>query len=756
MRLATRAPGVVNRAGVTTAFALLAATAASLAQAQQAVILEEIIVTATKRTERLQDVPISVSAITAQDMQARGLSQYADYLNSVPGVFFQDSGPGKGTIRIRGVSAAEGGVPSTTATYFGESVTSVLTNQGGKPNLRLVDIERVEVLRGPQGTLFGADALAGVVRIIPAAPQLDGFEAHLGMRGFTTSHSSEGSYHFEGVANLPLVKDRLAARIVAYRDTIAGYIDNEFGGREAIDYSDGFGLPSGSLVSPAIPAFKRKDIDAEDTWGVRAALRWQASENLTIDLTHAMQDVQLDSEPYVQPSAGDFAQARSLDVFRRGAYGERLDLTSLVGNYTWERASLTAISSWTRLKRFANQDTTDLAASELGIPLPWLLEDKSDGQLFTQEVRLQSLGESRLQWLLGAFYLTAHSDGGQRLPDFSCPTCLSTLLAGQDYAFLAGPGRLFEQEQRSIFGQASYQFAKAWTLGLGARYLEADLVSPFLPLDGILSAGAPAVPTVEGSNDEFNPSAYLRFEPSQDVTTYVQAGRGFRSGQANQALPDSCLSDAQALGVRPITDPDTLWNYELGVKTRHAGGRLVVNAAVYKHKWSGVQLLSGLPCGFAVIVNGGEVTGKGAELELIAEPSDSWRLNLAVAYNHSEFDSVVPGTGYSPGQRLPNAPRVNGNFGLQRSFRLGGEWGGFVRGDYTYVGNVISQFGPIDAFDSTSVRVSFQRADLALELFGRNVFDERGILTREDPALGAHQTLIRPREIGVEVRYDFN
>lgn len=469
MRLATRAPGVVNRAGVTTAFALLAATAASLAQAQQAVILEEIIVTATKRTERLQDVPISVSAITAQDMQARGLSQYADYLNSVPGVFFQDSGPGKGTIRIRGVSAAEGGVPSTTATYFGESVTSVLTNQGGKPNLRLVDIERVEVLRGPQGTLFGADALAGVVRIIPAAPQLDGFEAHLGMRGFTTSHSSEGSYHFEGVANLPLVKDRLAARIVAYRDTIAGYIDNEFGGREAIDYSDGFGLPSGSLVSPAIPAFKRKDIDAEDTWGVRAALRWQASENLTIDLTHAMQDVQLDSEPYVQPSAGDFAQARSLDVFRRGAYGERLDLTSLVGNYTWERASLTAISSWTRLKRFANQDTTDLAASELGIPLPWLLEDKSDGQLFTQEVRLQSLGESRLQWLLGAFYLTAHSDGGQRLPDFSCPTCLSTLLAGQDYAFLAGPGRLFEQEQRSIFGQASYQFAKAWTLGLGAR-----------------------------------------------------------------------------------------------------------------------------------------------------------------------------------------------------------------------------------------------------------------------------------------------
>ena len=152
-------------------------------------VLQEIIVTATKRTERLQDVPIAVSAITGEDIQARGFTNYADYLNSIPGVYFQDAGPGHGQIRIRGISAAEGGVPSTTATYFGETVTSVLTNFGGKPNLRLVDIDRVEVLRGPQGTLFGASALAGVVRIIPNAPDLQEFEANVGVRGFTTAHS---------------------------------------------------------------------------------------------------------------------------------------------------------------------------------------------------------------------------------------------------------------------------------------------------------------------------------------------------------------------------------------------------------------------------------------------------------------------------------------------------------------------------------------------------------------------------------------
>jgi len=752
MNAKSRAPSpcLARTACVFATFPLFAASGA--ARAEDSRVLEEIVITATKRVERLQDVPISVSAITSNDIAARGFSQYADYLNSVPGVFFQDSGPGKGTIRIRGVSGVEGGVPSTTATYFGESVTSVLTNQGGKPNLRLVDIERVEVLRGPQGTLFGADALAGVVRIIPAAPQLDKIEGHLGVRGFSTTHSSEESYHAEGVLNLPLIADRLAARVVAYGDSIGGYIDNVFPGQEAVDYSDAYELPPGTLVTPAIAAFERNDIDTEETWGVRAALRWMASEQLTIDLTHVIQDVQLDSEPFVEPGQGDFNQRRGLDVFRQGDYGERLELTSLVGDYSWESVALTAISSWTRLERFANQDVTFLAG---GLPIPWLLEDQSQGKLFTQEVRVQSRGEGRLQWLAGVFYLSADSDGGQRIADFSCPTCMPTVFAGQDFAFSTEYGQLSRQEQRSVFGQASYRVAPRWTVGVGARYLEADLRSPFPALDGILSGGAPPMPTVEGSDDEFNPSAYVRFEPTANITTYAQASRGFRSGQANQALPDACVPDAEALGTRPMTEADTLWSYELGMKSRLADDRLVLNAAIYRHKWSGVQLVTLLACGFSVLTNGGEVEGQGAEIELVAEPFTSWRMNVALAYNDSEFESVVAGTAFSPGDRLQDAPRVNTGVGLQRTFQVNTEWSGFVRGDYNYVGNVLSQFGRIDAFDTTSLRVSLQRSDLALELFGRNIFDERGVVTLMETPLGPRQTLIRPREIGVEIRYQF-
>ena len=207
--------------------------------------LEEIVVTATKRTEALQDVPVAITAITAADIEARGFTNYSDYINTVPNMFMLDLGPGAGTrIYIRGL-VAEGGSGFPVATYFGEAVTSVLTNNGGFANLRLVDIDRVEVLRGPQGTLFGANSLAGVLRIVPNAPDLNDFQVNVDARGWSTAHSGDGSEHFEGVINLPIISDRLAARLVAYQDHIAGFLDNVVPAAAPFDYSAGFGAPAG-------------------------------------------------------------------------------------------------------------------------------------------------------------------------------------------------------------------------------------------------------------------------------------------------------------------------------------------------------------------------------------------------------------------------------------------------------------------------------------------------------------------------------
>ena len=726
-------------------------------------VLQEIVVTATKRTERLQDVPISVSAITGEDIQARGFTNYADYLNTVPGVYFQDSGPGTSQIRIRGISAAEGGVPSTTATYFGETVTSILTNFGGKPNLRLVDIERVEVLRGPQGTLFGASALAGVVRIIPNAPNLQEFEADVGMRGYTTAHSDDESYHLEAAVNIPLLTDRVALRLVGYQDEVAGFIDNTFAGQDATDYriiGDILGLPDGPLVSPAVAPFTRRDVNSENTWGGRAALTWQVSDQMKVDVMHAVQDVTLNSEPHTMPAVGDYEQSHSMDAFEKGIQGERLTLDTIVINYDWDAVSLLSASNWSEMRRSTNQDITFLAEASFGVAIPWMLRDRSKGELFTQEIRVQSRGEGPFQWLAGLYYLKQDAYFSQFVADYSCPNCIPELL-GQDFAADAPWAKFSEEEQRSVFATVSYDFTERWTVGAGARYLEDELTNFGSPSDGFLLGGAnEAGPTQSTTVHEFNPSAYVRFEPTEELTMYAQAGRGFRSGSVNQTTPEACAEESARRGIGTFTDPDTLWNYELGLKSQLADGRVSLNGAVYRQKWQGVQLAASLECGFTNGVNGGNVTSDGVELELLARPVDDWLFNLSVSLNKSEFDKAEPGVGYVVGERLPDSPEINGSIGAQYNFALGPIWTGFIRGDYMYVSDVRLKFEDVvqeqEAFDSANLRLAFQRAALSIELFGRNLGDERGVVTTGPPSFGGYQTLTRPREVGLELRYSFD
>ena len=757
-----------------------ASTGVALGQSQEvgegSEALEEVVVTATKRAESIQDVPLAVSAISAGDILARGLSQYSDYLNGLPGVSFQDGGPGQSQIHIRGVVANEGGGgTASVATYFGETVTSVLTISGGKPNLRLVDVDRVEVLRGPQGTLFGANSLAGVVRVVPAAANLTDFQVDLGTRGFTTAHSGDASYHLEGVINMPLIQERLALRVVAYQDDIAGYIDNVTAARGPTDYSflndlfkglpDGT-TPAGTLVIPGNPAFTRKDINSESTWGARATLAWQVSERLRFDLTQVVQDVTLESQPHVDPTIGGYAQERPMDLISQAKNTERIDISTLVASYDWDAVSLVSASNYTKLKTGYRDDASIFVQGILGVPVPWEDRTGSEGEVFTQEVRLQSRGGSPLQWLAGLFYLDQKADVSQTVFDRSCPSCFSTLDFGDDIAIgTVGNPRFVNQEQRSIFGEVSYDFGRRWTLGVGGRYLEEDVERLQSPLVGWLAGGfTPAETPREGSSSEVNPSAYLRFKATEDTTLYVQTARGFRSPQTNNALAYTglCAPEAAAVGLGPLTEPDTLWNYELGVKSRLAGGRLGVNAAIYKQEWKGVQLPVQFACGSGGVINGGDVSGHGAELELNARLSDGWQLNLAANYGHNEFDSVKQNIGFAVGDRLPGSAETNGSAGVQYNFALSAEWTGFARADYVYVGSTPYQFGQVDpvvvhldSYDLTNLRVGLQRDNLALELFGRNITDQRAVVNTIDPSQGNRQYLARPRQIGVEVRYSF-
>ncbi len=721
-------------------------------------VLEEVVVTAQKRAESLHDVPLSLSVVTSGDIQLRGFTQFGDYLNSIPGVYFQDGGPGDSIVHIRGLS--ESGVGSTVATYFGEVLTSVFTNHGGKPNLRLVDIDRVEVLRGPQGTVFGADTLAGVLRIIPAAPDLTQYETDVDTRGFATAHSDSGSYHLEGVINMPLISDHLALRLVGYKDDIAGYIDNVVPSRPADDYSASQGLPPGTVVTPAIAAFTRKDINRESVWGTRASLRWQPIDGLRLDFMYALQDDKLFSEPFTDPAAGPYEQARALDAFAGGGYGERVDIKTLQGTYDLGPISLVSISNWMQMRNYKDQDLTFLGELYFGAPIPFSYLDTSLGRVFTQEIRLQSRGQGKLQWTLGGFYLHQYANIGQHATDYSCPLCLPLVQYGQTFAYDVPPQTFSDQEQRSLFGTISYEFLPHWTIGIGGRYLREEIRSFDPASSGLLANGGnPAGPINRGSVHAFNPSEYLRYEPTKDLMFYVQGSRGFRSGDVNDPLPAGCAADAAQAGLQRVTRPDTLRTYELGMKAEFAEHRFGLNVDVYKHRWSGVQLALLLNCAFQGIVNSGDINGKGVELELVAQPTPAWRFNLSLAYNQNKFDDVNPGTGFSPGERLPDAPEQNGSAGAQYNYKLVGGWSGFARADIIYVGGVHNDFGPLTLIDNSyaegNLRLGFQQNTLSLELFAENVTDKRGVSSTDNPAFGGHQILIRPREVGVELRYAF-
>jgi len=766
LRVAQAESGQANDTAVSNR-AAEAATQGSQARLQ----LEEIVVTATKHEESLQNVPIAVTAITSQDIVARGLTQYGDVLSSVPGVYYRDAGPGDTAIRIRGITPGGSGTPPTVATYFGEIPLSAQGggNLGQHGTPRFVDIERVEVLRGPQGTVFGANALAGAVRVIPAQPDLQDYQVNLATRGFATAHSGDFSYNLEATVNLPLVEDRLALRLVGYRDDVAGYIDNRMPALTPFDYSGvvanmtggALSLPPGTLITPATPAINDKDINSIDTTGGRVSAAWQASDRLRFDLMLGTQKAEMNSESSLTP--GTYEIARPLDLFASPRTEEDLDLAGLTITYDWDSVALTSVSSYTKLEMARVNDAPFL------IPplVPWYFQERRESQAVTQEIRLTSRGDGKFTWTVGAFYMDRDTDGGQHIDDYSCAaaaTCIPYLFTQgtQDYALNLG-FHLFEK-QKALFVDTSYEFAPRWTLGLGARYLEED-IGVRLDTTGLLAP--PVLPGAsnggEDSASKFNPAASLRFKPIDDLTLYLQAAEGFRSGVANQALPLTCQQQATGMGLslQTVTDPDTVRNYELGLKSVLADGRFGVNVAAYRLEWKDIPGNLIFPCGFSTVVSAGDATGEGVELELVGRLTESWRFNLAASYNDLTYDDNVLAAIGVPGQRVKGSPAKNYSAGVEYDFNLSAAWSGLARVDWAYVGSVEPDLGggpPVPAlasYDTLNLRFGVARDNLAFELFGRNVTDERGVSSVEPFQFGGQETLIRPREVGVEVRYSY-
>ncbi len=644
------------------AFAQTETGAAAAAEVES----EEIIVTATKRSSTIQDVPFSINAQTQEAIQRSGATTIEDLARNVAGLSIQNLGPGQSQVSVRGVSAGQvvrdqPGVKEQVGVYLDESVISLSLFT---PDLDLFDLNRVETLRGPQGTLFGSGSVGGTIRYITNQPDPDAIEGLIeGNLNLVDGDDIGG--HLKGAINLPL-SEKAAVRAVGYHTEYGGFIDarREGGGRD-------------------------EDVNSGSRTGGRLALSLMPTEDVTITPRIVYQEIEADGfnrQEVFNLYANPFTTTRPAVSFgEREQYlllDERFkdetmiaDLTASVGLGGVE---LTSVTSYIDRDIVASRDASALTGSvsvDLGFPaaavlLPSNLVDTTALETITQELRLASDGDGPFQWLIGGFYSDINRDYTQRLPTPGYDAFTdATLGAGTSAAVANGfPANSpynadlpYDIKQKAIFGEVSYDLTDAFTLTAGGRYYDFEEERRFVS-GGLFANGDNRRDSTK--SDGFTPRLLASYEVSDNFTVNAQASKGFRLGGVNDPLnlPLCTPQDAAIFGGYQSYDDETLWNYEAGVKA--SGRGFSFNAAAFYTDIKNLQVtLDAGSCSSRVVFNVPEAHTMGVEFELAAQAAEGLDLALSGSLLESEFDStVVDGTGavlggIRDGNRLPSVPK---------------------------------------------------------------------------------------------------
>lgn len=728
-------------------------------------MIEEIIVTATKRAERLQDIPLSVTAITADDIDRRGLVSAEDYLRGMPGVN-QVGGSGAlsgQSIVIRGMETTTNTqnffAGPTSATYFGETPTTNSAGLSGGSNIdiKLVDIERVEVLRGPQGTAFGSSSMGGVVRTIPVSPNLDGFEGKVAGGYSVTSGTGGDNYNIQAVGNLPVINDKLAIRATAYQYQDSGYYRNVAGSNATF---------RAAVVTPfSVEAFAtdKEEVGSYYVLGGRIAALFQASDNLKFTLSYLRQKTETDG--FAVATSGTYEQTVlhvAPEHVRRGQTGGLvdydIDTANAVMEYDFGWADLLATYS------HLEGDSVYVAPFQV-FSVPWAasVDRPMEHRAHTGEIRLATKMDSAWNFLAGLYIEDLYDEYDSELIWFGDPA--TSIFPGERSLFDYLNRR--DTQQRAAFGEVYWEFMPRVTLTGGVRsytYDRTNRVDQGGPLVGGISTSIRD--DIEDSGENFR--ANLSYKPSGDTLIYGGWTQGFRLGRPQPQLPITCDADGDGLvdgtnvplestaGVKS----DSVDSYEIGGKFAVFDRRLTLDAALYRMNWFDIPIGRAVePCGFTFLSNFGKARSEGVELQASVRVTDALRVDFGGSYIDARLTEDAPSLGISAGTRLPS-PKINANLSLQYGFDIAGRTA-FVRTDAIYVGsfhsNVTqapnSKAGGYVKLDA-SARVVV--ANLNIDLFVRNLTNEDDFTYRG----GAFHTefygyRVRPRTIGVQFSHDF-
>ncbi|MFC4527142.1 TonB-dependent receptor [Dyella halodurans] len=741
------APAVVNgdsaqgQVAATDAGAPAAQNPQSTSGNTKPVNLGTVMVTANKREERLQVVPMAVSALSGDDLRRQGANGFADYASQVPGLNLISTSVGQTQLVLRGITSGSSQSNSSVSTYiddapYGSSTVyaagSLLT-----PDIDPADIERVEVLRGPQGTLYGSNSLGGLLKFVTAPPD----STHMFGRAsvdYTSVDGGGSGFAERAMLNLPLVEGKLALRVNAYDRDNPGYIDNVFTGQ--------------------------KQVNESNVSGGRAQLMWTPTDKVEVRLSALAQNLRGDGlantgvevDPAtLQPIYGYQKQSRAAGTGLLAVQYRLYDL-SVDADFGW--AKLVSSSSYGSQKV---DQTGDVTAAYGPLLNPVFGLDNGGYSVtqpitlgkFTQELRLESPADQMLAWRAGVFYTRESTTNHESVNVFDASTGVPIDLPTLGDIHL-GPA-IFKEW--AGYADVTWHATSQLSVLVGARQTH-DSTSYTQVSSGLLTGAADF--TTRSSD---TPTTYL-FNPSYQFTdnlmAYLRVATGFRPGGANVGVPPG-------LGAPLTFAPDKLTSYELGFKSTLLDQRMTFEADAFYIDWSQIQLTT-VNANFVYLSNGGKAKSQGLEASWKYAPVQGLVLSTNASWTDAALtENTPPGLyGYN-GDRLPWVPKWNASVGAEYNFPLGGGWSGFVGGSYNYVGRRESDFlsvpGPrisVPGYHGIDLHAGTYYGNWTIKGYVKNLTNQRGITslaseTTDPQGSPFAASYVPPRTIGVTLGLDF-
>ncbi len=752
--------------------------------------LEEIVVTAEKREATIETTAISITALSGGDIQQRGFTDLADLMKTVPGVSVRTSGPGMSEFEMRGVSSNGGNSPTVGFYLDDVSLTAPAATNEGKIVISpdLYDLNRVEVLRGPQGTLYGSGSMGGTIRVIPNAPNPDSFEATAEVKFADTDHG--GFDHAEnGMVNLPFWDGKAALRIVASYSYDSGWIDR------VVTAPGEFPLPGGLINGPYGPYYSTRgnvlaapiqseyhDVNDVEKRGVRLSAVFKPVDGLTITPTFFYQKLRSGGLPYIDSTPGTDAFYQPFDTPE--VYSDEFHLGSLGVKYrtdSFEISSSTAY--WTRHEPL-QQDTqeswstyllpfgygvTGYTAGNGNLGQSYAYENNNSHQT-TEELRVSSVGDGRLKWQVGYFYSDFGSPWDIVFP--SATGASNPNIGTNDLFSYFTPFKILQQ---SFFGEVTYNITDPLSVTVGARRYHYDS-AVYLDQFGGLAGGTTQEAAGE-SEQGVTPKLTLSYQFDKDLLVYATAAKGFRPGGGTGPVPTqgatSCEAQLQveynshgAFVNGPVEfSSDSIWSYELGEKWRSADNRLTVNAATYFEHWNGVQQTNSLSsCGYVYTANSGDAHVYGGELEVNAVVVHDLQALANLSYSHSTLvaSSLVDSV-FTPGSAIQQVPKVTGTVALTYHHELSDDLALTARAESTYTGSrtdATYYVNTLPSYQLTNLRAGVESGRWSAVLFVDNLADKRALLNNvtQDASNVADWNRIavnQPRTAGIDLNVRF-